>query len=48
MNWVGNSLEGYYAAVRRAIYTSLALRAIVAGWVLRWIFKRLIGKLRVK
>jgi len=48
MNWVGNSLEGYYTAVRRAIYTSLAFRAIVTGWLLRWILKSLIGKLRAK
>ena len=41
MNWVGNSLEGYYAAVRRAILVSLLLRTALAGWFIRWIYKRL-------
>jgi hypothetical protein len=40
MNWVGNSLGGYYKSVRRAIFISLALRAVFAGWLLRWIFRR--------
>ena len=41
MNWVGNSLDGYYTAVRRAIYLSMLLRAVDAGWMIRWLFKRL-------
>ena len=46
MNWVGNSLEGYYTSVRRAIVISFVLRAIVTGWVVRWISKKLIAKIR--
>jgi len=46
MNWVGNSLEGYYTSVRRAIVISLVLRAIVTGWVIRWIAKKLVAKIR--
>ena len=42
MNWVGNSLEGYYTNVRRAIYISLFLRTTFAGWILGWGIKRLI------
>jgi hypothetical protein len=41
MNWVGNSLEGYYTNVRRAIYISLALRGLLAGWLVRLGTKRL-------
>src|SRR5579859_7700128 len=41
MNWVGNSLEGYYTSVRRAIYISLLLRAVLAGWLVRVIFRKL-------
>jgi len=46
MNWVGNSLEGYYTSVRRAILISLVLRTIAMGWVVRWISKTLTGKIR--
>jgi len=46
MNWVGNSLEGYYTSVRRAILMSLVFRTIVTGWVIRWISKKLIAKIR--
>lgn len=42
MNWVGNSLEGYYTNVRRAIYISLLLRTVFAGWLLRLAIKTLI------
>ena len=40
MNWVGNSLDGYYAAVRKAIFVSLFLRTIFAGWLVRWIYRK--------
>ena len=46
MNWVGNSLEGYYTSVRRAILISLVFRTIVMGLVVRWISQTLIGKIR--
>jgi hypothetical protein len=42
MNWIGDSLEGYFTAVRRAIYISLALRGVVGGTVLIWILRKLV------
>ena len=41
MNWVGNSLEGYYTNVRRAIYLSLVLRGFLMGWIVRLGVRRL-------
>jgi hypothetical protein len=46
MNWVGNSLEDYYKNVRRAIYISMILRAVITGWLFIWIFKKLVAKIK--
>ena len=41
MNWIGDHLDGYFTAIRYAVYTSLALRTVLTAWLLNHLFKKL-------